>query len=142
METSITTTSGSSVCAQLTAVKPSLASPTTSMSGCALISSLMPSRTVSWSSAIMIRRLLMASYLLAGLIERHTNKDSRPLARSAFDFKRPANESGALAYVDQAKPAPRAGGRCLIDVKSYAVVLNDQHHLLAAPLKHHFDQVG
>ena len=55
MRTSITTTSGLSSAALLTAASPSGASPTTSRSGCVPIIMATPARTTGWSSTTRMR---------------------------------------------------------------------------------------
>src|ERR1043165_4514926 len=111
----------------------------TSMSGCALISSLMPSRMVSWSSAIMTRSLLIVFTPCVVLNQRHAHKNRCPLARRGFDLEAAAGDGGALAHADQPQPGAAAAARRLAHVKSLAIVLDDQHHLRPAPLKHDLD---
>ena len=56
---SMTTTSGCSCSAKTIAARPLSASPMTSISGCALISTFNPSRNISWSSAKRILNIVV-----------------------------------------------------------------------------------
>src|ERR1051325_6127957 len=123
------------------AVRPSPASPMTSISGCELISIFMPSRTVSWSSAITMRSLFITASFFSHN-ERHAHVEGRAAARLALDVERSAGKSGALAHVEQAHALPPIICHCLIHIKPRAIVGDDQNGLAAAPLQHHLDVAG
>src|SRR6476620_9444258 len=99
------------------------------MSGWALTSSLIPSRTVRWSSARRIRivSILFLSFDLRG----HFDVDRCALPGRRLDLQTAADDLCPLAHADQSQAgcAVLFGSR----VKADAVVLDDHGHG-AAPL--------
>src|SRR5215213_2742311 len=119
-------TSGASSPARDRASRLFAASPTTSMSGWALIIVRRPARTTEWSSTTRIRILAIA--LLA---QWDARDDPGAAARRRFDRQGPAQEGGPLAHAGQ--PELPAGAR-VAGVEAAAVVLDAHPHRRRPPL--------
>src|SRR3990172_4666923 len=123
---SIRTTSGISEQAASTASRPVLASPTTSMSGCASKSESSPARTIPWSSASNTRILLVFLHSFLNPFQRYPETDPGALSRLGPDRKGSAQEVNPLLHAPQS-PALLWGLRHqdLLQLQSPAVVLDD-----------------
>src|ERR1044072_4671931 len=144
MDTSITTTSGTSSHAARQASPPPAASPTTCMSACALTSDFNPSRTTMWSSARKTRILsTLTSSLPAARVEGYAHEERRARSVRGLNVDSPAEQRRALTHPEQ--PEPAAPARRLprrLNVEPAAVVLDDGEDVVAAPLKDEAHAVG
>src|SRR5262245_40189693 len=130
METSMTTTSGSSSSALRHADSPSDASPTTSRSAWASKSDLRPSRTTVWSSASRTRSLFIASPR-TGVAQWDAHEEGRAVAGSRLDLEDTADGLDSLLHADQPELRRLARGLGLrLVVEAPAVVLDDNEQLV------------
>src|SRR4051812_28517632 len=136
IEMSITTTSGRSSRAFASAAHPSSASPTTSMSGCALTSDFSPSRSITWSSANTIRKVLMrVDLLLRKGRDGYAHARGRAAAGRRVEAERAADERHTLAHAEyseavaRTRPARNFAGR-----EPSAVVFDDDENVVAPTL--------
>src|SRR4051812_11826070 len=90
------TTSGASVPVRARASWPLAASPTTSISGWALIISRRPARSMAWSSAMSTR-----IFAIVHLAQRDAGDDPGPAAWPRLDDEAPTQEGGPLAHAGQ-----------------------------------------
>src|SRR5215217_7551232 len=125
MEMSMTTTSGCNSCARAIAARPSSASPTTSMSGCALTSDFSPSRSITWSSANTILSVFTGEDLLLGRGRGgYARARSGAAARRRVYAERASDERHAFAHAQQPEAAARLAAGLTGDEPA-AVVLDD-----------------
>ena len=101
MRTSISTRSARVTASASSAARPSSASPTTSMSGCASISMRKPARTSAWSSTRKTRALTPAS----------TGVDLEAAAVARAGGERAVVHVDALAHPARPWPPAVAGAR-------------------------------
>src|ERR1035437_9427922 len=139
---SIRTMSGSSWVASDIATSPLSASPMTSMSGCAFTRSLMPVRTVLWSSARRTRNFFSIS-VISVLSERNSHKNGRAAAGGRFDIERTRDECCPLTHTYKAKALAELSFVCRIyRIEAHAVVLDYQHQIAIPLLEQHVYLVG
>src|ERR1051325_8211298 len=128
IEMSMQTTSGRSPRGFDRAARPSSASPTTSMSACALTSDFSPSRSITWSSAHTIRNVLTRKDLLLrrGHRDGYAHARGRAAAGRRVEAQLAPHERDALAHAEHAEHAPRAlRGQGVARREALAVVLHD-----------------
>src|SRR5688572_23819145 len=133
METSMTATSGHSSVAFSTASAPSAASPMTHMSASASMSRFNPSRTTAWSSAKRMCSLAMGFSCLRRR-QRNPYKDGRALTDIGFHLHFAVHQRSAFLHAQQPEPFPLGVTRHGFDVETFAIVLNDNLHLIGPAL--------
>src|SRR4051794_1166974 len=102
------------------------ASPTTSISACALIIVRRPARTTEWSSTTSTR-ILAISFLP----QRDARDDPGPAVRPGIDGQASSQEGGALAHAGQAE---LSAGAHVPDLEAAAVVFHAHLHAGRSPL--------
>src|SRR5690606_1204806 len=110
---------------------PSPHSATTSMSSSISMMRLSPSRVSWWSSAVMIRILLLDDKVMPLLShiqsDRYQNGDLRPLVRRGFDVEPAVQQLHPLPHADQAEVGAFGHFRLQrLGVEAFAVVFDDQ----------------
>src|SRR3990172_4929218 len=102
---SIMTISGESSFASCTTCHPSWASPTTSISGCSLISALSPCRTIPWSSAITILIFLPPCFCVVSPLQRGRERYACSVSGGRLNLHAAAQVFEAFADVVEAETA-------------------------------------
>src|SRR3990172_3148911 len=141
MPMSIRTTSGRSFSAISTVTAPSVASPTTSMSGSDESSKFNPERTMVWSSAISTRIGLGIGHLVDGDPHPHRRSFTEP----GLDLDLPAAVGGSLPHATQAQPPPFssvAAHSILVEAEAIVMDLAFDSAILAGQPENHMSGLG